>query len=159
MKTYGSSLLLFIRDNENSSGKNSIKFLYVWTIVLIIICFPIAVLPLLWPSHLPLAKAIVNDYSITFTGSYGVTVPFESITRVELLQQVPSITSKIEGGAIADFFRGYFRLNEFGVCRLLLVKRPPYLYIEQTNGEKIIFNSRDSIYTKDVFAKLLELLE
>ena len=34
------------------------------------------------------------------------------------------------------------------------LSNPPYLYVELKYGGKILFNSRDSLYTKEVYEKL-----
>ena len=144
-----------------SSGVNALKHWHARTILCTFVVIPFLIAtPFIFSSRLPLAKAIFNDQSVEFTGPFGTIVPFENIVKFELLEKIPIITYKIRGEAISGVYRGFFQLNEFGACRLLLkTKHPPYLYIEQSNGEKMIFNSTDSTYTKDIYIKISEVYQ
>lgn len=100
-------------------------------------------------------KVIINDNSVEFTGQYGITVSTDQIQRSELLEHIPRITAKTNGLSVDGIYKGHFHVDGLGRCRLFLrLPNPPYLLVEMQNGDKILFNSPDASYTKEVFEKL-----
>lgn len=104
-------------------------------------------------------NVIVSDNSIEFTGAYGLTIPMAQIEKAELLDNIPEIKMRTNGLGLGGILKGHFILDELGKCRLLLrLPNSPFLYLQLKNGEKIMFNSPDSLYTKDVYNALKERL-
>ena len=101
------------------------------------------------------SKVIFSDDNIEFTGDYGIIIKESQIKEVKLLNEIPSIHRKINGFNFGDIMKGNFLLSKFGKCQLFIrLSNPPYLYVELKYGGKILFNSRDSLYTKEVYEKL-----
>lgn len=143
-------LLIMIQKHDHNRQRKIIKFLPAGILFVIFIGAGIMMI-----TGIQSTKAIVGGDSIEFTGKYGITVPFDQIKKCELLKHIPRIGSKTNGFAVAGICKGHFRLDEFGKCRLFLrFPNPPYLFLELHSGDKILFNSPDSLYTKAVFEKL-----
>lgn len=143
-------LLLKAQKYDSNRRSNFMKYLPAGIVIVLFVGTSILLAAGLQPT-----KAVVDANSVRFTGQYGVTVPFREITKCGLLEQIPRIGLKINGFAIAGTCKGDFRLNEWGNCRLFLKSsKSPYLYMELTDGKKIIFNSTDPACTQDLFEKL-----
>ena len=94
-----------------------------------------------WPTSLE-----ITGQEVRFTGMYGCSIPFEQIRSVELMDQIPSAGHRSNGFSFGGTHKGYFRVKDWGRCRLLVRQnRPgPYLVIEEVNGMKTIFKGVDS---------------
>jgi hypothetical protein len=100
-------------------------------------------------------KAVVENDAVRFSGNYGVTVPFADIAVCELWDDIPRIEARTNGLGLGNILKGHFRLEGLGKCRLFIERSDkPYLYIETTGGEKIIFNSREPETTQSLFDAL-----
>ena len=95
-----------------------------------------------WPTSVK-----ITDHEIRFTGMYGCTIPFEQIRSVELMEQIPRAGHRSNGFSFGGTHKGYFRVTDWGRCRLLVRQnRPgPYLVIEETDGMKTIFKGVDTV--------------
>ncbi len=96
----------------------------------------------LWPTSLEIA-----EHEVRFTGMYGCSIPVEQIRSVELMEQIPRAGHRSNGFSFGGTHKGYFRVKDWGRCRLLVRQnRPgPYLVIEEVNGMKTIFKGVDSL--------------
>ena len=102
-------------------------------------------------------KVIFNQNNIEFTGQYGLTIDREQIKRIELKDKLPKIELRTNGFSLGNILKGDFRVDSLGACCLFLhLPNPPYLYLELTNGKKIIFNSKTPQYTENVYNSLKE---
>ncbi len=98
---------------------------------------------------------IFSGNNIEFTGKYGITIQADQIKNVELLDNIPHIKIRINGVGLGNILKGHFTLDEIGRCHLFLrLPNPPYLYIELNNGKKILFNSTDTTYTKNIYQRI-----
>lgn len=135
--------------NIQSKFKRKLPTIIVGTIILL------ASISLFYSSR-P-TKVIVFDNDIKFTGLYGMTIQIKQIENAELLNNIPRIKIRTNGLGLGHIQKGHFTLDEFGKCRLFLrLPNPPYLYIQLKNGEKIVFNSTDSLHTKDIYNMIKE---
>jgi multisubunit Na+/H+ antiporter MnhB subunit len=100
-------------------------------------------------------EATIADGKITFSGSYGLTVPLAQIEKCELRDEIPRITMKTNGFALGGICKGDFRLDGLGKCRLYIDrKNAPYLFLETSDGRKIVYNSPDPAATREIFDAL-----
>ena len=98
---------------------------------------------------------IFSVNNIEFTGKYGITIQADQIKNVELLDNIPHIKIRTNGVGLGNILKGHFTLDEIGRCHLFLrLPNPPYLYIELNNGKKILFNSTDTTYTKNIYQRI-----
>lgn len=111
----------------------------------------------LWPTSLEIA-----DHELRFTGMYGCSIPFEQIRSVELMDQIPSAGHRSNGFSFGGTHKGYFRVKDWGRCRLLVRRNHPgpYLVIEEADGMKTIFKGVDTVqmvsYRNLIQQKLME---
>ena len=133
--------------NKQSKLKRNLPVIVVSGIIIVITIFFLY-------SASP-TKVEFLDNSMKFTGHYGVTIQTNQIEKVELLDNIPHIKTRTNGLGLGNILKGHFRLSELGKCRLFLrLPNPPYLYIELTGGDKILFNSTDPTYTLDIYNKI-----
>ena len=103
-------------------------------------------------------KAVFEEGKVRFTGSYGVELSIDDIASVELMDKIPAATVRTNGTSVGNINKGTFMLGPWGKCRLLLNSgRHTYLVITKKSGEKVVFNNRDGVVTKDIYYRLAEL--
>ncbi len=109
-----------------------------------------------WPTSVK-----ITDHELRFTGMYGCTIPFEQIRSVELMEQIPRAGHRSNGFSFGGTHKGYFRVKDWGRCRLLVRQnRPgPYLVIEEVNGMKTIFKGADAIKTTTYREQIQQKME
>ena len=73
-----------------------------------------------------------TETSIEIEGPYGVVIPFEQIESLELLDELPEISSRLHGYSTGNVAKGKFRGLKGVQYRLLLEK--PYGKILQINS-------------------------
>lgn len=102
-------------------------------------------------------NVIVSGNRIEFTGAYGLTIPMTQIEKAELLDNIPKVKIRTNGLGLGGILKGHFILDKLGKCHLLVrLPNPPYLYLQLKNGEKIVFNSPDSLCAKDTYSAIKE---
>ncbi|MBY0123018.1 DUF3784 domain-containing protein [Bacillus sp. S/N-304-OC-R1] len=96
----------------------------------------------------------VLDDRFEITGMYGNEWSTKDIKQIELIDEMPKIITKTNGVGLPTLAKGYFKLNDFGICLLFIHNNSsPYIYIELQN-EKIFINDSDPLKTKQWFEEL-----
>ena len=91
------------------------------------------------------------DEGLKIHGMYGDIYPWESIDKVELIDEMPNIGLKTNGSAIGSKYKGYFTTSEYGKVKLFVDSdNPPFIYLE-TNEGIVVFNMNSSEKTQEVF--------
>jgi hypothetical protein len=111
-----------------------------------------------------LIRSNLTTPTLTITTEHSVEIDYPmysydfsvtDIAQVTLVDQVPAATYKINGEATGKFARGHFRLKELGESRLYIFKNnPPYIRIQLQDSNKIFYNERDPLLTKQLFERL-----
>ena len=97
--------------------------------------------------------------SLRIAGMYGETILLSEIQRIELVDELPKITSRENGFAMGRISKGYFRSADKKRVKLILNTRtPPYILITKTNGRKIYYAPR-SIPAETSFGEVKGLLK
>ncbi len=100
-------------------------------------------------------KATIESGAVKFSGTYGVEIPLDQVVKCELWDDIPRIRARTNGLGLGNILKGHFLLEDLGRCRLFIKHGDkPYLYLETTKGDKIIFNSSDPAATQDLFEAL-----
>jgi hypothetical protein len=100
---------------------------------------------------------IIKNDRFEITGMYGDEWKFESIKEVELLKEMPKVTSKQNGFGTSTMSKGVFSVKGHG-SSLLFIKKgasSKILYIE-TEEKKIFINGKDTNETTEWFEALLK---
>lgn len=107
----------------------------------------------LYASMRPTIYTIENQ-SLTISGSYGDTIPFDDILNVALLEEMPVIGVRSNGSAIGSKLKGNFKLESGEKVKLFIDKAiPPFIMLE-TDEETYYFNETDATKTKELFEQL-----
>ncbi len=100
----------------------------------------------------------ISATGVSFSGEYGIELTVTEIARVELLESIPAGSSRVGGLALGNIRKGYFVMGSWGRCLLLLESaHGPYIVITQSDGKRIIYNSRDTSATRNTYDRLLQL--
>lgn len=105
------------------------------------------------------AKTVYSDDTIRFSGMYGFEISIGEIDNVELSDKIPTIKLRTNGFSFGNIKKGFFKLDKFGKCRLLIHSDvAPYLILSKKNGDKIIINFKDKIETEKTYEKIKTLI-
>ena len=157
IKPIGIAIIVIKAQKYNHNKEDKPLAYIVLGIVLFILFFTIGSI-----SHafIP-TKAIFDEEKIEFTGSYGFTLNISDIETVELVDTIPKIKIRTNGVSVGQGYihKGHYRLETWGLCRLLINSdRPPFLIITKKNGEKIIINNKEKTLTENIYRQI-ELLK
>lgn len=104
------------------------------------------------------AKATITEDKIEFSGSYGFEMNISEIATTKLTDQIPPIGMRTNGFSMGSVKKGFFKLETFGECRLLVHSdTPSFLIISKHNGDKIIINYKDQTETEALYDRLKTL--
>jgi hypothetical protein len=79
----------------------------------------------------------VKEENFEITGMYGDEWPLDSVTKVELLEEMPEVTWKENGFGLSTLAKGRFKVEGYGSSLLFIHKKSPYIYIKA--GKNHIF--------------------
>lgn len=83
----------------------------------------------------------VKDNVLYITGVYGMSIPLEKVTKVEILDTLPSVRMRTNGLSFGKFHKGNYRMENIGRVKLYLHSgKPPYLVIYSEGNVPIIVN-------------------
>lgn len=106
------------------------------------------------------SEIIIKEQLIEITGMYGMTIKSSDINKIELKRSLPKILRRTNGFAFDVFKKGTFKLDKLGKCRLFLhADDPPYILINITDGNTVIFNNKNSVQTEGIYNKLKRVLQ
>ncbi|WP_147535624.1 DUF3784 domain-containing protein [Bacillus marasmi] len=99
-------------------------------------------------------ELVTKEQSFEITGMYGDEWEISDIKRVELLEEIPKVTSKQNGFGLSTLAKGYFTVTGYGRSLLFIQKdHSPYLYIE-VGDQKIFINHEQPDITKQWYDEL-----
>lgn len=105
-------------------------------------------------------KTKITSNSFIISGKYGTEIMLNDIAEVNISHTIPQITAKTNGYSLNTVCKGYFRLKEYGKCRLFIKStHGPFLIINDINGLRTIINNPDSSVTYSDYYGLHSLLE
>jgi Domain of unknown function (DUF3784) len=83
-------------------------------------------------------ELIVSKDSFQITGMYGDTWEKDKIETVELLDEMPEVTWKINGFGLSTKANGVFKVKGYGRSLLFIEKESPYIYVKVKNQHLFI---------------------
>lgn len=101
-------------------------------------------------------KVAVLEEGLEIQGMYGDVYTWESISNVELIEELPTIELRTNGSALGSKLKGHFRTTEMGSVKLFVdASKPPFILLETDEGT-IIFNMEDERATEDIFKEIVD---
>ncbi|MGM0750777.1 MAG: DUF3784 domain-containing protein [Bacillota bacterium] len=98
-------------------------------------------------------ELIVKDESFEVTGLYGEVWKLEDVDTVELMEDMPEVTWKINGFGLSTMAKGEFKVKGYGKSLLFLHKEAPYVYI-RVNDQHLFLNGGNPGETKEWYDEL-----
>ena len=145
-------LLLFFLSRKYDSNPASSKRYRANAFTLSVITLAAVLCLICWarPTGVELGKN-----SITFTGIYGMELPFENIRSVSLEERLPAIEARVNGIGMGNIQKGNYRLSGIGKCKLHVnLEHPPFLRILTNDGEQIFYNAKEREMTPSLYDTL-----
>ncbi|HET8838309.1 MAG TPA: DUF3784 domain-containing protein [Flavobacteriaceae bacterium] len=100
-------------------------------------------------------RLIIDSQKLILQGNYGETLTPNQIKSIQLVNELPEISLKMNGFALGTVKKGYFRTREGEKVKLILNKaNKPYLFIAKANGQKIYYSPQNGWNEK-----MLEILK
>jgi hypothetical protein len=85
----------------------------------------------------------IKDGELVITCSFGVSVPLNEITSLELTEDAPQIATKTNGAGIGSMQKGEYKLQDGSKARLYIDdEMPPFIRFVQ--GDTIFYLNSDS---------------
>jgi len=116
-----------------------------WAIIaagLIIVAVAVLVIMMMSKDSKPAAYEIKDD-ELVITCSFGVSVPLDQITSLELTEDAPQIATKTNGAGIGSMHKGEYQLQDGSKARLYIDdEMPPFIRFIQ--GDTVFYLNSDS---------------
>lgn len=96
---------------------------------------------------------IVKDEVFEVTGLFGEVWQLEEVETVQLMEDMPEVTWKINGFGLSTMAKGHFKVKGYGKSLLFIHKEAPYVYI-RVNDQHIFLNDGNPGETKDWYDEL-----
>ena len=104
-------------------------------------------------------KTHFEGATIRFTGMYATEMKVSEIKKVELADTIPAILMRTNGFSLGPVYKGNFRLDEFGKCRLYInAGKGKYVIITDVEGFRTILRYKRDLDSRRIFERISELL-
>ena len=104
-------------------------------------------------------KTHFDGATIRFTGMYATEMKVSEIKKVELADTIPAILMRTNGFSLGPVYKGNFRLDEFGKCRLYINSgKGIYIVITDIQGFRTILRYKKDRESRRIFERISELL-
>jgi hypothetical protein len=129
-------------EHKAMEGKNMRNKWAVIAAGVIIVAVAIVVVIMMSTDSKP-ASYEIKDGELVITCSFGVSVPLEEITSLELTQDAPQVASKTNGAGIGSMQKGEYLLQDGSKARLYIDdEMPPFICFMQ--GDTVFYLNSDS---------------
>lgn len=101
-----------------------------------------------------------NQKTFKINGDYGQTIPFETISNINLQYSFPKISYRIRGVDFLNIKKGRFRLLNGDKCFIYTYGNSlPILKIEMKNGVFVLLSCKTSRHTLDIYKVFIKNIE
>lgn len=147
---------LFWKGNEFYLEKKKNKQMYLGIVVLIITA---VVVLFLFTKTLKNNEIIISRNSIEITEEYGMTIKIDEIKNIKLVNQLPKISTKINGSALEIIKKGNFKLQNGEKVKLFINSdNTPIILFTTTEKYKIYYSSKDKS-NDSIFKELIKVIK
>ena len=96
---------------------------------------------------------------IKIGGDYGIDLPIKDLKSIELVNELPEMTSKIDGFALQNIEKGLFRTSTDEKVKLLInSQNKPFILIITKTNEKIYYSSKEKS-NQEIYNQLIEVVK
>ncbi|MDL2282398.1 DUF3784 domain-containing protein [Parabacteroides sp. OttesenSCG-928-G06] len=154
---FGGVTVMMILTNLDSSVRGLLwtkgkKLTLLFTVIFIVFIFGS-----LYQTGQP-ARITVADNKLRIEGAYGVTIPLEEITHVEVTDTPPRMNFRRNGLSFSNTHKGHFHSKEYGAHLLFLHGgKAPYLLLTTEKNGKILINRSTPEEIDQLFAEINKL--
>ena len=126
--------------SKEKNTKQNIKTYIAMGIMLLLLAF----IAYEFKSSLSDNEISILNNTITINGSYGTDINLNDVKSIELSDELPKITSKINGFALETVKKGYFSTNKGEKIKLLInSKKSPFIVITTFDNKRIFYTSKN----------------
>jgi hypothetical protein len=98
-------------------------------------------------------ELIMKETTFAIKGPYGDEWNFDDVTEIQLMNEMPEVTWKINGFGMSTASKGYFKVVGYGKSLLLIKKEGPYIYMK-VNDQLIFINGDTAEETQEWYEEL-----
>jgi hypothetical protein len=96
---------------------------------------------------------IIKETTFEIKGPYGNEWNLDDVTEIQLMNEMPEVTWKINGFGMATVSKGYFKVVGYGKSLLFIIKEGPYIYMK-VNDQPIFINGDTVEKTREWYEEL-----
>lgn len=101
----------------------------------------------------------IKGETIHIGGDYGTDLPINNIQSIELVNELPDISLKINGFALETIEKGYFKTSEGEKVKLLInSQNKPIILITTNTNEKIYYAAKEKS-NQEIFNQLIKVVK
>lgn len=125
-----------------------------WIGYLIVVIVILAVAGSIW-NGTSKSSVDVSEKSVSVSGIYKINISTSDIVSYELADTIPEILLRSNGFSFGKLKKGFFDVENWGLCRLYLHSNVgPYLIIKTNKPEIIIFNYSDPVMVNELYNEI-----
>lgn len=137
----------FLKQNNKKQRRKNI----LGTSVLVVVLIGVSIMFLY--SYQNNTITIKRDV-IEISGDYGMNLKIDDIKSIELVDSLPELSMKLNGFAMQNIKKGFFKTKSGEKVKLLMNSMDaPIIYIQKKDGFKIYYTSKDKS-NEEIFAAL-----
>lgn len=101
----------------------------------------------------------IKEDIIKINGDYGMELSITDIQSIELIDELPEITSKVNGFALETIEKGFFKTSDGDEVKLLInSQNKPIIFITTKTNEKIYYSSKEKS-NQEIYNQLIQVIE
>ena len=135
------------RDKQWGKSAKTALWINVGAVAIVIIIFALI-------NRTP--KIEVGEETVSISGIYGREIPVSEIVSVELLEAMPPIAQRINGGSTMRCDKGHYRLKNGEKCMMFIRNQAPYIELRTTDN-LYYFNSDSEEKTLQILSEIKEI--
>ena len=102
------------------------------------------------------SKIHTTDNDLVINGMYSETIPLNEIDTVYIstLHNLPKIELRVNGYSDGSILKGYFRLTDWGKCKLFIHDIDAPVIVIHYNNKHLILNLYDALATEQLYNEI-----
>ena len=102
------------------------------------------------------SKIQITDNQLIINGMYNETIPLTDIDTIYIspLTDLPKIEMRTNGYADGEILKGYFRLTDWGKCKLIIHDIQQPAIVIHYNNKHLILNLYNPTHTASLYNQL-----